>query len=191
MNWFQLLKYNVDRVVEVDPAVHSKLEVLLLYPHIHALIHYRIAHFFYSHHFYFIARFISQSARFWTNIEIHPGATIGKGLIIDHGTGCVIGETAQIGDDCLLYHGVTLGGNGKGKCKRHPTLRNHVMVGCNASVLGDITIGNHVQIGSNSVVTKDIPDYMVAYGLAATIKEVKKQDKGPLVPVIDDVNDCE
>ena len=189
MNWFQLLKYNINRVVEVDPAAHSKLEVLLLYPHIHALIHYRIAHFFYCSQFYFLARLISQLGRFWTNIEIHPGATIAKGLLIDHGTGCVIGETAVIGDDCLLYHGVTLGGNGKGHCKRHPTLLNHVMVGCNASVLGNITIGNYVQIGAGSVVTKDIPDHRVAYGLAATIKEVKDEEKNQDTPVVDNVNE--
>lgn len=188
MNWFSLLKYNIQRVIEVDPAAHSKIEVLILYPHIHALIYYRFAHFFYTHHFYFIARLISQIARFWTNIEIHPGAQIGKGLIIDHGTGCVIGETAIIGDDCLLYHGVTIGGNGKGKGKRHPTLKNHVMVGCNASILGNITLGNHVQIGSNSVVTKDIPDHRVAYGLAASIKEVKDEEKQK-TPLIDNVND--
>lgn len=188
MNWFSLLKYNVERVMSVDPAARSKLEVLLLYPHIHALIYYRFAHFFYQHRWFFIARLISQMGRFWTNIEIHPGAQIGKGLIIDHGTGCVIGETTIIGDDCLLYHGVTLGGNGRGHCKRHPTLLNHVMVGCNASVLGDIVIGNNVQIGSNSVVTKSIPDNLVAYGLAATIKEVKVKDQ--TTPVIDNVNKC-
>ena len=129
-----------------------------------------------------------QLGRFWTNIEIHPGATIGKGLIIDHGTGCVIGETTIIGDDCLLYHGVTLGGNGKDKDKRHPTIKNHVMVGCNASVLGNITIGNDVQIGSNSVVVKSIDDNQVAYGQAATIKEVKKQDHDNS-PVITNVNE--
>lgn len=187
MNWFKLLAYNIRRVKEVDPAAKSKLEILLLYPHIHALIHYRFAHFFYQHHCYFMARLISQCARFWTNIEIHPGATIGKGLIIDHGTGCVIGETTIIGDDCLLYHGVTLGGNGKECCKRHPTLKNHVMVGCNASVLGNITIGNNVQIGANSVVVKDIEDDLVAYGLAATIKEVKIKNEN--TPIIDNVNE--
>ena len=188
MNAFQLLNYNLNRVLEVDPAAKSKLEVLLLYPHINALIHYRIGNFFYRHHFFFIARLFGQFGRFWTNIEIHPGATIGKGLIIDHGTGCVIGETAIIGDDCLLYHGVTLGGNGKEKEKRHPTLKNHVMVGCNASVLGNITIGNHVQIGSNSVVTKSVGDNQVAYGFAATIKRSEGQEVESS-PVIVNVNE--
>ena len=106
MNALKLLNYNLNRVLEVDPAAKSKLEVLLLYPHINALIHYRIGNFFYRHKLYFIARMFGQLGRFWTNIEIHPGATIGKGLIIDHGTGCVIGETVIIGDDCLLYHGI-------------------------------------------------------------------------------------
>lgn len=186
MNAFKLLKYNIDRVLEVDPAAKSRLEVLLLYPHINALIHYRIGHFFYERKLYFIARLFGQLGRFWTNIEIHPGAKIGKGLIIDHGTGCVIGETVVIGDDCLLYHGVTLGGNGKEHAKRHPTLKNHVMVGCNASVLGNIVIGNNVQIGANSVVTKSIDDNMTAYGLSASIKEVKKDEKAP---VIENVNE--
>ncbi|WP_071442082.1 serine O-acetyltransferase EpsC [Traorella massiliensis] len=188
MNWFSLLNYNLNRVMEVDPAAKSKLEVFLLYPHINALIHYRIGHFFYTHKWYFVARLFGQMGRFWTNIEIHPGATIGKGLIIDHGTGCVIGETAVIGDDCLLYHGVTLGGNGKERAKRHPTLKNHVMVGCNASVLGNITIGNNVQIGANSVVVKDIGDDQVAYGMAASIKEVKKQEHEKC-PIIENVNE--
>ena len=168
---FKLLNYNINRVLEIDPAAKSKLEVFLLYPHINALIHYRIAHYFYTHKMFFIARLISQLGRFWTNIEIHPGATIGKGLIIDHGSGCVIGETAIIGDDCLLYHGVTLGGNGKEIGKRHPTLLNNVMVGCNASILGNIIIGNNVKIGANSVVTKDIEDNMTAYGCVANLKK--------------------
>lgn len=184
-NALALLRYNVNRVMRVDPAARSKLEVILLYPHIHALIYYRIAHFFYKKHLFFMARLLSQIARFWTHIEIHPGAQIGKGLIIDHGSGCVIGETAVIGDDCLLYHGVTLGGNGKGHCKRHPTLGNHVMVGCNASVLGDIVIGQYVQIGANSVVTKSIPDYSVVYGKAATIKDSRLKDT---TSIIDNVN---
>ncbi len=168
---FKLLNYNINRVLETDPAAKSKLEVFLLYPHINALIHYRIAHFFYNHKMFLIARLVSQLGRFWTNIEIHPGATIGKGLIIDHGSGCVIGETAIIGDDCLLYHGVTLGGTGKENGKRHPTLMNNVMVGCNASVLGNIVIGNNVKIGANSVVTKDIEDNMTAYGCVANLKK--------------------
>ena len=168
---FNLLNYNINRVLEIDPAAKSKMEVFLLYPHINALIHYRIAHFFYNHKMFFLARLISQLGKFWTNIEIHPGATIGKGLIIDHGSGCVIGETAIVGDDCLLYHGVTLGGTGKDKGKRHPTLMNNVMVGCNASVLGNIIIGNNVKIGANSVVTKDVEDNMTAYGCVANLKK--------------------
>lgn len=187
MNWFSLLIYNIKRVRKVDPAAHSYLEVMLLYPHIWCLIFYRFAHFFFNLHLYFIARLISQIARFLTNIEIHPGAKIGKGLIIDHGTGCVIGETAIIGDDCLLYHGVTLGGNGKGHCKRHPTLKNHVMVGCNSSILGDITLEDYVQVGANSVITKDIPAHSVVYGVAAKVRPDKSHDADR--PNIINVND--
>ena len=185
---FERLKEDLQCVKDRDPAARSNIEIMLLYPGYKAVRAYRRAHWCYKHKMFFLARAISQHAVKKTNIEIHPGATIGKGLIIDHGTGCVIGETTIIGDDCLLYHGVTLGGNGKDKDKRHPTLKNHVMVGCNASVLGNITIGNNVQIGSNSVVVKSIDDNQVAYGQAATIKEVKKQDHDNS-PVITNVNE--
>lgn len=141
-----------------DPAAHSLLEVLLLYPGYHAILYHRIAHFFYSIHAYFLARLISQFSRFLTGIEIHPGAQIGKRLFIDHGMGTVIGESAIIGDDCLIYHGVTLGGRGSAHVKRHPTLQNHVMVGAGAKVLGNITLGNNVKVGANSVVLKDVHD---------------------------------
>ena len=173
---FKDILLDIKYVQERDPSARNALEVFLLYQGIHALIWHRFAHWFYNHRMFFVARLISQIARFLTNIEIHPGATIGKGLIIDHGTGCVIGETTVIGDDCLLYHGVTLGGNGRGKCKRHPTLLNHVMVGCNSSILGNITLGNYVQIGANSVVTKDVEDHQVVYGLAAKVRPEKCTD---------------
>lgn len=119
-----------------DPAARSKLEIFLLYPGVHAVLYHRVAHWLYRHHRFFLARCVSQWSRFWTGIEIHPGATIGHRLVIDHGMGIVIGETAEIGDDCLLYQGVTLGGTGKDKGKRHPTLGNNVMVGSGAKVLG-------------------------------------------------------
>ena len=119
-----------------DPAARSKLEIFLLYPGVHAVIYHRIAHWLYQHHRLFLARCVSQWNRFWTGIEIHPGATIGHRLVIDHGMGIVIGETAEIGDDCLLYQGVTLGGTGKDKGKRHPTIGNNVMIGSGAKVLG-------------------------------------------------------
>ena len=126
---FKNLNHDLERVLKNDPAARSKLEVFLLYPCIHALISYRIAHFLYKNKFFFLSRFISQLSRFFTGIEIHPGATIGKGLFIDHGMGVVIGETAEIGNDVMLYHGVTLGGTGKDKGKRHPTIGNNVIIG--------------------------------------------------------------
>jgi len=161
------LMYNINRTMKSDPAVHSKWEVLLLYPHLKALFFYRIGNFFYRHKLYFLARLQCNIARFWTGIEIHPGATIGKGLIIDHGMGVVIGETAIIGDDCLIYHGVTLGGTGKQHKKRHPTLGNNVMIGCGAKILGNITIGDNAKIGANSVVTKNVPANSSVVGIPA------------------------
>ena len=163
-------------MLDNDPAARSKIEVFLLYPCIHALIAYRIDHFFYKHKFFFIARVISQLSRFFTGIEIHPGATIGKGLFIDHGMGVVIGETTEIGDDVMLYHGVTLGGTGKDKGKRHPTVGNGVLIGAGAKVLGPIKIGDNAKIGSNSVVLKDVPPNATAVGLSArNIVRTKKQ----------------
>lgn len=164
---FENLKHDLNRVLENDPAARTKLEVFLLYPSIHALIAYRISHFFYKKKFFFIARLISQVSRFFTGIEIHPGATIGKGLFIDHGMGVVIGETAEVGDDVTLYHGVTLGGTGKDKGKRHPTLGNNVIVGAGAKILGPILIGNDAKVGANAVVVKNVPDGATAIGIPA------------------------
>ncbi|MBS6599467.1 MAG: serine O-acetyltransferase EpsC [Clostridium sp.] len=164
---FKNLNYELQRVLDNDPAARSKVEVFLLYPCIHALIAYRIAHFFYKHKWFFIARVISQLARFFTGIEIHPGAKIGKGLFIDHGMGVVIGETTEIGDDVMLYHGVTLGGTGKDKGKRHPTVGNGVLIGAGAKVLGPITIGDNAKIGSNAVVLKDVPPNATSVGISA------------------------
>jgi len=164
---FKNLNYELQRVLDNDPAARSKVEVFLLYPCIHALIAYRIAHFFYKHKWFFIARVISQLSRFFTGIEIHPGAKIGKGLFIDHGMGVVIGETTEIGDDVMLYHGVTLGGTGKDKGKRHPTVGNGVLIGAGAKVLGPITIGDNAKIGSNAVVLKDVPPNATSVGISA------------------------
>ena len=164
---FKNLKHDLNRVLENDPAARTKLEVFLLYPSIHALIAYRISHFFYKKKFFFIARLISQLSRFFTGIEIHPGATIGKGLFIDHGMGVVIGETAEVGDDVTLYHGVTLGGTGKDKGKRHPTLGNNVIVGAGAKILGPILIGNNAKVGANAVVVKNVPEGATAIGIPA------------------------
>ena len=141
-----------------DPAAKSLIEVILLYPGYHAVILHRFAHFFYKIHAYFIARAISQLNRFLTGIEIHPGAKIGKRLFIVHGMGNVIGETSEIGDDCTLYHMVTLGGVNLDPVKRHPTIGDRVMVGAGASILGAITVGSDVKIGANAVVVRDVPD---------------------------------
>ena len=164
---FKTLNYNLGRIVENDPAARSKLEVLLLYPCIHVEIAHRLSHFLYKHKWFFLARLISQIARFFTGIEIHPGATIGKGLCIDHGMGVVIGETAEIGDDVLIYHGVTLGGTGKDKGKRHPTIGNGVVIGAGAKVLGPIKVVDNAKIGANAVVVKDVPEGATAVGIPA------------------------
>lgn len=182
---FKNLKYDLNKVMENDPAARSKIEVFLLYPTIHALIAYRIAHYFYTKKLFFLARFISQISRFFTGIEIHPGAKIGRGLVIDHGMGVVIGETAEIGDDVLLYHGVTLGGTGKDKGKRHPTLGNNVVIGAGAKVLGPIYIGSNSKIGANSVVLKDVPEGATAVGIPAKNIIKIKEEKSEIIEIKD------
>lgn len=152
-----------------DPAANNVLYVMLLYQGFHVLVFYRLGHFFYRHKLLFLARLISQLGRFFTGIEIHPGAVIGRRLFIDHGMGIVIGETATIGDDCTIYHGVTLGGTGKDKLKRHPDLGNNVMVGCGAKVLGPIKIGDNVKIGANAVVISDLPNDVTIVGVPGKI----------------------
>lgn len=161
-----------------DPAARSKLEILLLYPGVHAIINHRIAHFFYRHHLFFLARLVSQLSRHFTGIEIHPGATIGRRFVIDHGMGIVIGETAEVGDDVLLYHGVTLGGTGKDQGKRHPTIGNNVLIGCGAKVLGPFKVGDGSRIASNSVVLSEVPENATAVGVPARIVRIagKKVD---------------
>lgn len=144
-------------IAQRDPAAKSVFEVVLLYSGFHALILHRIAHFLYRMKAFFLARFVSQASRFLTGIEIHPGAKIGKGLFIDHGMGVVIGETAEIGDNCTIYHGVTLGGTGKEKGKRHPTIGNNVLISAGAKVLGPLNVGDNSRIGANAVVLKDVP----------------------------------
>ena len=167
---FKNLKYDIENVMKNDPAARTKLEVLLLYQSIHVLIFYRIAHGLYKIKLFFLARLISQLGRFFTGIEIHPGAKIGKGLFIDHGMGVVIGETAEIGDNVTIYHGVTLGGTGKDKGKRHPTIVNNVIIGFGAKILGPISIGDGAKIGANSVVLKNVPKEKTAVGIPAVIK---------------------
>ena len=167
---FKNLKYDIENVMKNDPAARTKLEVLLLYQSIHVLIFYRIAHGLYKIKLFFLARLISQLGRFFTGIEIHPGAKIGKGIFIDHGMGVVIGETAEIGDNVTIYHGVTLGGTGKDKGKRHPTIGNDVIIGCGAKILGPISIGDGAKIGANSVVLKNVPKGKTSVGIPAVIK---------------------
>lgn len=155
-----------------DPAARSKLEIFLLYPGVHAVIFHRISHWFYSHRLLFLARLNSQLARHITGIEIHPGATIGQRLVIDHGMGIVIGETAEVGDDCLIYHGVTLGGTGKDQGKRHPTIGNNVMIACGAKVLGPFTVGDYARIAANAVVLGEVPAEATAVGVPARVVRV-------------------
>ena len=155
-----------------DPAARSKLEVLLLYQGVHAILFHRVAHWFYRHNIMFVARWISQFSRFMTGIEIHPGAQIGRRLVIDHGMGIVIGETAEIGDDCLIYHGVTLGGTGKDQGKRHPTIGNNVLISCGAKVLGPFKVGDNARIAANAVVLTEVPEDATAVGIPAQIVRI-------------------
>jgi serine O-acetyltransferase len=167
--FFHEIREDFRAILQRDPAARSGLEVLLCYPSIHAMFWYRVAHILHRHHLKLLARMISQSARFWTGIEIHPGAAIGPGLFIDHGSGVVVGETCEIGQGCTLYQQVTLGGTGKGTGKRHPTLRDHVLVGAGAKVLGPIVLNDHVKVGAGSVVLKDVPDGCTVVGNPGTV----------------------
>ncbi len=170
---FRRLRYDINVIKERDPAARNSFEVLLLYPGLHAVIWHRLAHFLYRHHWFLLARIVSQWSRFWTGIEIHPGATIGKGLFIDHGSGVVIGETTEIGDDCTIYQGATLGGTGKESGKRHPTLGNNVLVGSGARILGPFKVGDNARIASNAVVLEEVPDDATAVGVPARIVRIK------------------
>lgn len=155
--------------MEQDPAARSKFSVLINYPGVHALLNHRVAHFLYRKKWYFAARWLSQVSRFFTGIEIHPGAKIGKNLFIDHGMGVVIGETTEIGDYCVMFHQVTLGGTGKHKGKRHPTIGNHVLLSAGCKVLGPIHIGDGAKIGANAVVLHDVAAGATAVGIPAKI----------------------
>lgn len=163
------VKEEVAVIRERDPAARSDLEVLLLYSGLHALLAYRVAHHLHENEHYFSARLISQAARHLTGIEIHPGAKIGKGLFIDHGMAVVIGETAELGDNCTIYQGVTLGGTGKDVGKRHPTLGNNVLVGAGAKVLGPFKVGDNAKIAANAVVLNEIPPDCTAVGIPARV----------------------
>src|SRR5690242_216178 len=177
---FSLIREDVATVMEHDPAARSRLEVWLCYSGLHAVWFYRINHWLWNHRFFLLGRFLSQAARFLTAIEIHPGAKIGKRLFIDHGLGVVIGETAEIGDDVLLYQGVTLGGTG-GECgKRHPTLGNGVVVGTGASILGNIRLGNNAKVGAGSVVVHSVPDGATVVGIPGRVVKTRDETLGLL-----------
>lgn len=176
---FKSLREDIRSIKERDPAARSSFEVLTLYSGLHAVIFYRISHWFFRHRRFFLARMVSQYGKFRTGIEIHPGAKIGKGLFIDHGTGVVIGETTEIGDYCTLYQGVTLGGTGKDKGKRHPTLGDNVMVGAGAKVLGPLTIGDNTKVGANALVLLNIPPDSTAVGVPARVVRVNGEKVHP------------
>ena len=180
---FNNLKQDIETVLRNDPAARSKWEVIFLYPGVHAVNIHRTASYFYKRNYFFVSRLISQFAKFLTGIEIHPGAKLGKGLFIDHGMGVVIGETAEIGDNVIIYHGVTLGGTGKHKGKRHPTIGNNVIIGCGAKVLGPIMIQDNVKIGANSVVLEMMPHKATAVGIPA-----KNKNKNSDIVEIEDYN---
>ena len=172
------VKKDIDAICQRDPAVKSRMEAALLYSGLHAILAYRVSNKFYKRKMYTTARFISQTARFLTGIEIHPGATIGEGLFIDHGSGVVIGETTIIGDNCTLYQGVTLGGTGKDTGKRHPTLGNNVMGGAGAKVLGNFTVGDGAKIAAGAVVLGPVPENATAVGIPAHVVRVAGKKTG-------------
>lgn len=169
MAFFKTLREEIRTVFERDPAAKSKLEIFLCYPGFHAMIFYRMAHWLWVKKLYLLGRIMSQVGRFFTGIEIHPGATIGKRFFIDHGMGVVIGETAEVGDDVTIYQGVTLGGVSLNKGKRHPTIGNNVVIGSGAKVLGSFTVHNNAKIGSNSVVVKEVPENATVVGIPGKI----------------------
>jgi serine O-acetyltransferase len=173
---FRTIREQVETIFREDPAARSVFEILLCYPGLHAILLHRLAHRIYQWEIPLLPRLISQTSRLLTGIEIHPGAQIGRRFFIDHGMGVVIGQTAIVGDDCLLYQGVTLGGTGKEKGKRHPTLGNHVVVGTGAKVLGNITIGDHVRIGAGSVVLKNVPDHSTVVGIPGRVVRTRGED---------------
>lgn len=183
--WF-LLKEDIGCVFERDPAARNRMEVMLTYPGVHALVAHRFAHALWRRKFRFMARFIAYLSRIWTSIDIHPGASIGRRFFIDHGAGVVIGETAEIGNDVTLYHGVTLGGTSWSQGKRHPTLEHGVVVGAGAKILGPITLGANAKVGANSVVIKNVPAHKTVVGIPA--KVVQSKEQGTLNPYGVDLN---
>ncbi len=172
LKMFRAIREQIQTIYREDPAAKNALEIILCYPGFHAVLFHRLAHKLYRARLRTLARFVSQVSRFLTGIEIHPGATIGRRFFIDHGMGVVIGETAEVGDDVLLYQGVTLGGTGKETGKRHPTIGNHVVVGTGAKVLGNIRVGDHVKIGAGSVVVRPVPDHSTVVGVPGRVVRI-------------------
>ncbi len=177
---FETIKEDIEVVFERDPAARTGLETLLACPGLHAILFHRLDHWLWKKGLFLLARIVAHIARFLTGVEIHPGATIGRRFFIDHGMGIVIGETAEIGDDCSIYHGVTLGGTSWNKGKRHPTLKNNVVIGAGAKILGPITLNDGARVGSNAVVVKDVPAGATVVGIpghVVALKEGKSKDK--------------
>lgn len=172
---FKTMREDIKAIKERDPAARNSFEIFFLYSGLHAIWWHRVSHFFYKQNLKGIARWISQCGRFWTGIEIHPGATIGHGLFIDHGMGVVIGETTEIGDNVTIYQGVTLGGTGKDVGKRHPTIGNNVMIGSGAKVLGPFTVGDNSKIAANAVVLNEVPPNSTCVGVPARIVKINNQ----------------
>jgi len=179
---FEKIKSDLSIVFDRDPAARSYLEIITTYPGVHAILFHRLAHFFWQIKLYWVARVTSYLSRIITGIEIHPGAIIGRRFFIDHGMGVVIGETAIIGDDCTIYHGVTLGGTSWKQGKRHPTLEDKVVIGAGAKILGPVTIGSNAKIGSNAVVVKDIPKNATAVGIPARLVDEHVQKTNSFSP---------
>ncbi|MDP6501120.1 MAG: serine O-acetyltransferase [Dehalococcoidales bacterium] len=177
---FKTLKEDIDTVFDEDPAARSILEVITCYPGLHALWFHRLAHFFWGHRLKLLARLVSNLGRFFTNIEIHPGAKIGRRFFIDHGAGVVIGETAEVGDDVLIYQGVVLGGTSLEKTKRHPTLGNNVVIGTGAVALGAITVGDGARIGSGSVVVQSVPPGVTVVGIPGRVVQNRRESRPDL-----------
>ncbi len=175
---FRTIREQVDTIFREDPAAKSVLEVVLCYPGFHAVLLHRVAHRLYRAHWYLIARVLSNINRFLTGVDIHPGARVGRRFFIDHGMGVVIGETTEIGDDVLVYQNVTLGGTGKERGKRHPTIGHHVVVGTGAKVLGNIRVGDHVKVGAGSVVIRAVPDYSTVVGVPGRVVRSRDDSAG-------------
>lgn len=184
---FKTFRTDIKAALEKDPAARNGFEVFFTYSGFHAIRSYRLAHFLYRIKLKFLARCISQTSKFFTGIEIHPGAKIGKGVFIDHGTGVVIGETAEVGDNVLIYQGVTLGGTGKDKGKRHPTICNNVMISSGAKVLGPIIVGENSKIGANAVVLKDVPPNSTVVGIPGRVVKIGNEKITDMIQKFPDI----